>query len=114
MWMMGKVPAHMTAKSVMASAARLMEVRQRWRKRKRMAEISVPAWPMPTQNTKFVMSKAHPTVRLRPQVPMPRVRVCTTAQAPRESMERVTARASHQRRGGRRSVGAKTSSVTWR
>ena len=34
-------------------------------------EISVPAWPMPTQNTKFVMSKAQPTVRLRPQTPMP-------------------------------------------
>ena len=75
MWMMGKVPAHMTAKMVMASAARLMLVRQRCRNRKRMAEIRVPAWPMPTQKTKLVMSKAQPTVRLRPQVPMPWVTV---------------------------------------
>ncbi len=71
MWMTGKMPAHMTAKIVIASAARLTDVRQRWRSRKRMAEISVPAWPMPIQNTKLVMSKAQPTVRFSPQVPMP-------------------------------------------
>jgi len=71
MWIRGKIPAHMTAMSVIASADRLIEVRHRWRKSSRIAEISVPAWPMPTQNTKFVMSKAQPTVRLRPQTPMP-------------------------------------------
>ena len=31
----------------------------------------MPAWPMPIQKTKLVMSKAQPTVRFRPQVPMP-------------------------------------------
>ncbi len=36
-----------------------------------MAEISVPAWPMPTQKTKFVMSKAQPTGLLLPHTPMP-------------------------------------------
>src|ERR1017187_4813140 len=46
MWITGKIPAHITAKMVMASAARLMDVRQRWRNRKRIAEMSVPAWPM--------------------------------------------------------------------
>ena len=71
MWITGKRPAHITAKSVIASAARLTDVRQRCRRRKRMAEISVPAWPMPIQNTKFVMSNAQPTVRFSPQVPMP-------------------------------------------
>ena len=38
-----------------------MLVRHFCRKRNRMAEISVPACPMPTQKTKFVMSKAQPT-----------------------------------------------------
>jgi len=61
----------MTAKMVIASADRLIDVRQRWRKSSRIAEISVPAWPMPTQKTKLVMSKAQPTVRLRPQTPIP-------------------------------------------
>jgi hypothetical protein len=57
----GKVIAHMTAKMVIASAARLIDVRHFCRKRKRIAEISVPACPMPTQNTKFVMSHDQPT-----------------------------------------------------
>ena len=61
----------MTAKIVIASAERLIDVRHFCLRRSRTAEISVPAWPMPTQNTKLVMSNAQPTVRLRPQVPMP-------------------------------------------
>ena len=55
------MPAHMTAKIVMASAARLIDVRQRWRSRKRIAEISVPAWPMPIHQTKLMMSQPHMT-----------------------------------------------------
>jgi hypothetical protein len=35
-----------------------MLVRHFCRKRKRMAEISVPAWPMPIHHTKLVMSQA--------------------------------------------------------
>src|SRR3954471_19137603 len=46
-WKSGKMPAHATANSVIASAKRLMDVRHDWRSRRRMAEISVPAWPMP-------------------------------------------------------------------
>ena len=61
----------MTAKMVMASAKRAMALRQRLRNRKRIAEISVPAWPMPTQNTKLMMSKAQKTGLLLPQAPMP-------------------------------------------
>ena len=45
----------MTAKTVIASEARATEVRHLARNRKRTAEISVPEWAMPTQNTKFVM-----------------------------------------------------------
>src|ERR1700746_3611837 len=69
MWIEGNMPAHITAKMVMASAERLMEVLHFCRKSSRMAEINVPACPMPTQNTKFVMSKAHPTLLFSPQMP---------------------------------------------
>ena len=33
--------------------------------------MSVPAWPMPIQKTKFVMSKAHATGMFEPQTPTP-------------------------------------------
>jgi|GEM_PF-3788979 len=65
------MPAHMTAKMVMASAARFTPVRQRWRSRKRMAEISVPAWPMPIHQTKLMMSQPHMTGCMLPQTPTP-------------------------------------------
>src|SRR5438128_400898 len=61
----------MTAKIVIASADRLIDVRHFCRKRRRIAEINVPAWPMPIQKTKFVMSNAQPTELLRPQMPIP-------------------------------------------
>src|SRR5512140_3744747 len=48
------IPAVMTAKIVNASANRAIAFRQRCRIKKRMAEMSVPAWPIPIQNTKFV------------------------------------------------------------
>src|SRR3954467_2804607 len=63
--------AQMTAKIVMASADRLIDMRQSWRKSSRIAEISVPAWPMPIHHTKLMMSKAKPTGMLLPQMPMP-------------------------------------------
>ena len=65
------MPAQATAKSVIASAKRLIDVRHCWRSSSRMAEISVPAWPMPIHQTKLVMSKAQPTGMLLPQMPMP-------------------------------------------
>ena len=71
MWMSGNWPAHMTAKIVMASAARFTPVRQRWRNKSRMAEISVPAWPIPIHQTKLVISQPQLTVRLRFQEPIP-------------------------------------------
>ena len=69
--MTGKIPAQMTAKMVIASAERFTDVRHRWLNRNRMAEMSVPACPMPIQKTKLVMSNAQPTVLLSPQVPIP-------------------------------------------
>ena len=61
----------MTAKIVMASAKREIALRQRARKSSRIAEISVPAWPIPTQKTKLMMSKAQATGMLFPHTPMP-------------------------------------------
>src|SRR6266403_3045436 len=61
MWMSGKIPAQDTANSVMASANRLMEVRHCCRRSRRIAEISVPAWPIPIHQTKLMIAKPHPT-----------------------------------------------------
>ena len=69
--MSGKMPAHMTAKIVIASAARLTAVRQRWRSKKRIAEMSVPAWPMPIHQTKLMMAQPHMIGWPRPQMPTP-------------------------------------------
>lgn len=71
MWMSGKMPAHMTAKIVIASAARFTAVRQRWRRRNRIAEINVPAWPMPIHQTKLTMAQPHMTGWPKPQMPTP-------------------------------------------
>src|SRR5829696_7532109 len=65
------MPAQATAKSVMASAKRLIDVRHSCRSSRRMAEISVPAWPMPIHQTKLMMSKPQPTGWLMPQMPTP-------------------------------------------
>src|SRR5262245_37132270 len=70
-WNSGKMPAQATANNVIASAKRLIDVRQVCLRSRRMAEISVPAWPMPIHQTKFVMSKAQPTGMSLPQIPMP-------------------------------------------
>ncbi len=65
------MPAQATAKSVIASAKRLIEVRHCWRRRSRIAEMSVPAWPIPIHQTKLMMSKPQPTGTLLPQIPTP-------------------------------------------
>ena len=36
-----------------------------------MAEISVPAWPMPIHHTKLIMANPHATGCVTPQMPMP-------------------------------------------
>ena len=70
--MIGNVPAQDTAKSVIASVKRLMELRHFWKTSKRMAEMNVPAWPMPIHHTKLTMAKPHATGMLTPQMPTPR------------------------------------------
>ncbi len=60
MWI-GNNPAQTTAKIVIASAKRLIAVRHFCRNRNRIAVISVPAWPIPTQKTKLTMAKPQPS-----------------------------------------------------
>lgn len=36
-----------------------------------MAEISVPAWPIPTHHTKLMIAQPHPTGLFSPQIPVP-------------------------------------------
>jgi hypothetical protein len=55
----------------MASAKRLMDCRHFWRIRSRMAEIRVPAWPIPIHQTKLTMANPQPTGMLIPQTPTP-------------------------------------------
>src|SRR5262245_8006842 len=74
MWISGKMPAHATAKSVIASAKRLIDVRHGWFRSSRISEISVPACPMPIHQTKLMIAKPQPIGTLTPQTPTPLVR----------------------------------------
>src|SRR5580765_1543039 len=67
------MPAQATAKRVMASAKRLIEVRHCWFNRNKIAEISVPAWPIPIHQTKLTIAKPQPIGTLIPQIPTPLV-----------------------------------------
>src|SRR5438067_6920588 len=71
-WSTGNIPAQATANSVMASANRLMEFRQDCRNKRRIAEISVPAWQIPIQQTKLTMANPQPTGLFTPHIPTPR------------------------------------------
>ncbi len=95
----------MTANTVMASANRAIPVRHFWRSRYRMALIRVPAWPIPIQNTKFVIAQPQPTGLLLPHVPMPRNTVSATAQAPIKARMPAKPIAAHHRWVGKDSIG---------
>src|ERR1700723_854547 len=70
-WISGNMPAQTTAKMVMASAKRLIELRHCCLKRSRIAEISVPAWPMPIHQTKLMMANPQATGMVIAQMPVP-------------------------------------------
>src|SRR5271167_4669606 len=69
--MSGNMPAQTTAKMVIASAKRLIELRQVCLKSSRMAEISVPAWPIPIHQTKLMIAKPQATGWVMAQMPTP-------------------------------------------
>src|SRR5579871_2274414 len=75
----GKSPAQETAKSVMASAKRLIEVRHCCRRSSRIAEISVPAWPIPIHHTKLTIANPQATGIVMPQMPTPATNKYVTA-----------------------------------
>src|SRR5204863_5522754 len=70
-WMIGNIAPIISANAVMTSAQRVTGRRQPALTRRRIAEMSVPAWLMPIQNTKFVMSNAQKTGQRSPHTPMP-------------------------------------------
>ena len=102
-WMPGYTPAQMTAKIVIASEKRLMLVRHFCRNRNRIAEMSVPAWPMPIQKTKLVMSNAQFTGLFDPQTPTPVEIRYVAASTPPSKSDDVTRNAGHHQHGCGRS-----------
>src|SRR3954465_3759656 len=70
-WTIGNIAPIISANAVITSAQRVTGRRQRAFTSRRIAEMSVPAWLMPIQKTKFVMSKAQNTGQRLPQTPMP-------------------------------------------
>ena len=67
----GNSPAQATANSVIASANRLIDVRHSCFSSSRIAEIKVPAWPIPTHQTKLTIANPHITGLRMPQIPTP-------------------------------------------
>ncbi len=65
------MPAQATANSVMASEKRLIDVRQSCLSSSRIAEISVPAWPIPIHQTKLTMANPQAMGITMPQMPTP-------------------------------------------
>jgi hypothetical protein len=65
----------------------LIDVRHFCCSSSKIAEISVPAWPIPIHQTKLTMAKPQPTGMLMPQTPTPlmnsqvapAIRFCSTA-----------------------------------
>ena len=93
------MPAHATANSVIASAKRLMEFRHRWFSKSRIAEISVPAWPIPIHHTKFVMAKPHITGTRMPHTPTPFASSTATESRNRNSRASPTPKPANQNSG---------------
>ena len=80
-----------------------------------MAEISVPAWPIPIQKTKLMIGQAQPSVSLLPHMPMPRKTTRVRDTSSMDSMPRATTSATYQALGMRRhgrSTTSETVSVT--
>jgi hypothetical protein len=96
------MPAQATANSVIASANRLIDVRQVCFKRRRIAEINVPAWPMPIHQTKFVIANPQATGTLMPQIPVPFTRRYESATSSSSVRRKAMVNPSHHENGARR------------
>src|SRR5581483_3882265 len=102
MWKTGKIAAQATANSVIASAKRLIEVRHVCLSRSRIAEMSVPAWPMPIHQTKFTIAKPQATGTFTPQMPTPFTSRYTSAAKRPLATANAARKPSHQPSGVRR------------
>ena len=69
--MIGNIAPIISANTVITSAQRVTGRRQPALTRRRIAEISVPAWLMPIQNTKLVRYNAQNVGHRLPLRPMP-------------------------------------------
>ncbi len=83
-----------------------------------MAEMNVPAWPIPIHQTKLMMAKAQATGMLLPHRPMPMQTVAVTATTRSAKKTDEIATPAHQRmvRGvhtGERSWSDSSASVEW-
>ncbi len=70
-WMIGNIAPIISANTVITSAQRVTGRRHPALTSRRIAEISVPAWLMPIQNTKFVRYSAQKVGQRLPLRPMP-------------------------------------------
>src|SRR5437879_5515294 len=61
-----------------------------------MAEISVPAWPIPIHQTKLTMANPQPTGMLMPQIPTPFAINQATAMVSTITKEKVNAKPATQ------------------
>ena len=84
------MPAQATANSVIASEKRLIDVRQSCFSSSRIAEISVPAWPIPIHHTKLTMANPQAMGITIPHMPTPRTNSHVTA-----TINRFTSRNAH-------------------
>ena len=89
----------------MASADLLIPILHFCLKRSNTAEINVPACPIPTHQTKFVISQAQPTVLFKPQVPIPVPIVYAIHPKPHKKTTIEIEKAIHQSRSGGVSTG---------
>src|SRR5688572_3137403 len=69
--MIGNIAPIINANTVITSATRVTGRRQPAFTRRRIAEIRVPAWLMPIQNTKLVRYRAQKLGQRLPLTPMP-------------------------------------------
>src|SRR5262249_5370003 len=66
-----------------------------------MAEISVPAWPIPIHHTRLTIAKPHPTGMLMPQIPVPLTKRYVTAMSSTLTMTNDRKNPSHHPSGAR-------------
>ena len=100
-----------TANIVIASAALLIANLHFCLNKSNTAEIKVPAWPIPTHQTKLVISHAQPTVLFRPQDPTPVPKRYTIHPIPQRAITMEIINKIYQVLGGLASIGRIISSV---